>query len=344
MKTCVIVPTCRPEIMSDFLETWKEVKGMEEALWIIIEDGPKRTKFDTHDLDILHICWKDIDALPDNWIISRRSSAIRSYGFLVAWWQNIDVIITLDDDCLPENNDFLNNHLANLEVNMPISWVSSWDDLYIYPRGFPYNVRDEAKVMMSHGVWSKIPDLDAKTQVAQMMLRTKPAKNIKVIPKGCYFPMCGMNLVFKRELLPFMYFGLHGKDFPYDRFDDIWCGIILKKICDFSNWAILSGKPSIIHTKMSDVDKNLIKEAPGLVKNELFWHYVDDTDESFEKDPKFLYRSIADNLARNFKDEYFDKLSKAMHIWIQHFEPFNQKGGKNEKDSVDNAAKSLANL
>jgi hypothetical protein len=47
--------------------------------------------------------------------------------------------------------------------------------------------------------------------------------------------MCGMNIGWKRELTSAMYFMLMGKDkneknWGFDRFDDIWAGIFVKKI------------------------------------------------------------------------------------------------------------------
>ena len=45
-----------------------------------------------------------------------------------------------------------------------------------------------------------------------------------------------MSLAFRIEALPLMYLPLMGEGQPYDRFDNIWGGVIAKRVCDHLGW------------------------------------------------------------------------------------------------------------
>ncbi len=49
---------------------------------------------------------------------------------------------------------------------------------------------------------------------------------------GSYFPMCSMNLAWRPEFTAAMYFLLMGPDQPFDRFGDIWGGVLAKRVAD----------------------------------------------------------------------------------------------------------------
>ena len=156
---------------------------------------------------------------------------------------------------------------------MPISWLSSSPDAYT--RGFPYAVRNEAPVMVSHGVWYGNADWDAQTQI---MNGNAPLSTFYrgPIPKGALFPFCGMNVMIKRDVLPLFYFAPMGPRVVFDgqiwdRFGDIWLGITLKRALDRRSWAMVSGEAAIEHTRASDASVNFTKEATGIMWNERFW-------------------------------------------------------------------------
>ena len=116
------------------------------------------------------------------------------------------------------------------------------------------------------GLWNGVPDVDAPTGLNMERFDTKWTTLEGVVPIGTYIPMCGMNLAFRRWMAPAMYFLLMGhlayeKDFPYDRFGDIWCGILAKKIMDHNRLAMLFGYPIVHHKRASNVWRNLEKEV-----------------------------------------------------------------------------------
>jgi reversibly glycosylated polypeptide len=83
MKTAIVIPTCRPDSFRDWWRAWQGLFGHDDEL-IVVEDAPRKaidapTKY--------HYSHAEIDAElgAQSWIISRRDSAIRSFGFWVAW-------------------------------------------------------------------------------------------------------------------------------------------------------------------------------------------------------------------------------------------------------------------
>ncbi len=270
MSTCVVVPNHLPHL--DFLKEWDELRDVPI---FVVQDGPDKPTvpagFNVQGI----FTWGIIDGAlgKDAWIIPRRTSAIRSYGFYVAWKAGFDTILTLDNDCYPDrlsrSGAWAYKHQQNLDRKVTLDWVSSCD--LPFTRGFPYRIRDKADVVLSHGVWSNVPDLDAPTSLQQPDLRLGPERDTRVVPRWNFFPVCGMNLAWKRDLTAAMYFGLFGPDYGFDQYDDIWAGVLVKKIIDHMGYAAVTGAPSVDHRKQSDVYANLRKQAPGLEMNENFW-------------------------------------------------------------------------
>jgi hypothetical protein len=161
--------------------------------------------------------------------------------------------------------DTIKDHIKALNMKVPVSWMPVGD---IYTRGFPYGIRDEAEVVLSHGVWDGVPDIDAPTQ---LLIGDKPKVNYfkQVIPKGVFYPMSEMNIAFKRKLIPYMYFaptcdGVYGAD-------DIWAGIESKKVIDKKGWAAVTGFSRVYHERASNKFEILIKQGKFIKFNEEYW-------------------------------------------------------------------------
>lgn len=320
----IVTPTIREESIGQFLEAWKDEFRRQRV--IIVEDNPEPT-FNLGSW-VEHYSWKDINSeLGENaWIIPRRSDTVRSYGYYKAWQGGSPYILTLDDDCLPEKN-YRRKFLSQMRSNLKRKWRHDkwWNTLGhngVKPRGFPYAIRDHFReTMVHHGLWSNVPDLDSKTQKEMPDYRTPPAQRVKKVPMGKFFPMCGMNLAFRREMIPAMYFLLMGKDlneksWPYDRFGDIWTGLFVKKICDHLEYPMSSGAPSIHHSRASNVETNWIKEKPALPVNEELWRQVDRVHLT-GKSVSECYSEMAEKLEMD--GSYWKKLKEAMKIWVSLF-------------------------
>ncbi len=304
----LVIPTIRKHSLQDFLDKWQPFATWDKL--IIVEDNPEPTF--RVDCDA-HYSWIDINTELDKdcWIISKRDSAIRSYGFYKAWQAGADFIFTLDDDCLPcdQQEDFCKTHIKNL-TETPI-WCESIPNYRT--RGLPYkNLGKMQNVMFSMGLWEGVPDLDSIHMLTDHLVRPELPKT-RVMPQGQYFPFCGMNFAFKREATPLAYFPLMGMESPYSRFDDIWFGVICKKICDHLNYAITVGEPYIYHSKASNAFVNLVKEAPGIKFNEDFWEIIDQC-KLYGNTPVECMTELGTQLKHN-DCEYISKLGAAMCIW-----------------------------
>lgn len=268
MTIAVVVPTCRPDRIAAFHAAWREQFSQHACKVLVVRD-------DTPDGEV----WMDggvvsnaSDALGDCVdIVPRQSPACRCIGFayIARQMPEVDVVVTLDDDVEPLG-DTIGDHLNALSRRVPVSWLSSTLDGSPYMRGFPYAVRDEAPAWVSHGVWQGIPDLDAPTQ---LVTGATPAVDYYrgPVPKGIYFPVCGMNLAFVREALPLMYWAPARRLRGAERFDDIWMGIPLIRDLAEAGAALVTGYAQCVHTRLSNVFKNLEQEARGIGINEGFW-------------------------------------------------------------------------
>lgn len=324
MKIFVVIPTIRS---LSFLDAWGE--EFKTCNLIIVEDhktreisAPAGGFRQTH-----HYSWSDIhaDFGEDEWIFSRQNAGIRSYGFWKAHTLGADVVITLDDDCYPSDKHFVKQHLDNLSSRAPEAWFPTFPHPeYMYARGYPYDVRNKHRVVVSHGLWSNKMDMDAKTQlrIGDVNISAYPPTR-QYVPFGYFFPMSSMNLAFTREALPLMYFPLMGKDpqgkpWGYDRYDDIWAGVFAKKILDHLGLAVVNGSPFVEHKKASDPSVNLQKEQAGMKENEDMWkrtaaiRLTGDTVTA-------CYEEIAEVVV-SWNTPYFTALGSAMRAWIRLFD------------------------
>jgi len=276
----VVVPTIRIDsLFIDFKNAWQPLFDKHNVELIVIDDTGDRPQ-------VIHNGEKkDLQ----HELISNKCAGVRQLGFLyiAKCLPDVEYIITLDDDETPIG-DPIQDHIDQLNRRVPISWISTGVDEYF--RGFPYGVRTESPVMISHGVWDGSYDWDAPSQLLKGDTKVDFYKG--VIPKGIYTPLCGMNFAFRREALPYIYFAPVGHFKGAERWDDIYMGILtIKKFAEL-NWAITTGYAKVLHTRASNPFTSLAKECVGILHGEEF--YKD--PENYKGDPWF--------------DEFRDKANK----------------------------------
>lgn len=273
----LVVPTNSAARLADFLEAWApwpwdRIVVVHDAPQAALRIPPRLRDAAEQRLEVLG--WAEIDSmLPNPTIISREDSAIRSFGFWRAWAAGAQIIFTMDDDCYPTDDDLVKMHRDNLYCTP--AWTSSVPGMRV--RGLPYrNSRAMHDVHVSMGLWRGSADLDAMTTLAGadfgVSILGAPTR---VMPSHQYFPMSGMNLAFRREVACLMYFAPMGRDQPFGRFDDIWCGLVVQRICRHLGYSIVCGHPLVDHRRASDPFVNLVKEAPGVGFNERLWELID---------------------------------------------------------------------
>lgn len=251
-KIAVVVPTCREEKYQEFLKAWDTLFKKHNVILVTVRDGEHPTVNGFSIEDVMGE-YKDL--------IYNKNDGVRNLGFMYAYKTGADIIISLDDDVVPDG-DTIQDHIDALSKRYPVSWMNTAQETYM--RGFPYGIREEAECVLSHGVWKGVADFDASTQLVKGI---HPVTFHKMpVPKGILFPMCIMNVAFKRKMVPYMYqapmFGV------VNRFADIWGGIEAKKAIDANGWACVTGYATIHHNRASNAFINLAKEAFGIGMNE----------------------------------------------------------------------------
>lgn len=266
-RIAVVVPSIRPESFAEFKKAWKPQLEEYGADLILVKDGKepeiKAMGSINRVFSLEQVMGEDSD------LIYNFNDGVRNLGFafVAKKMPEVEVVISFDDDVRPRG-DTIGDHLRALEQKVPTSWMSTTmgGD---YMRGFPYGIRSESEVVLSHGTWYGVPDLDASTQLVRGVYQPEFYKG--PIPRGVLYPMCIMNVAFKRKLLPYFYQAPMGPRVGLDRFADIWAGINSKSYIDDHNLAVVSGYATVLHERASNPFTNLVKEARGVGFNEEYW-------------------------------------------------------------------------
>ena len=313
----LVIPSNRGDCLQDFFAAWGDRGGWDQV--VVVEDNAERTF--RVPAGALHFSWREIDDLlgEDAWIFSRRDSAILCFGLLVAWHLGAEHVLTLSDDCFPGSRQklaptFFDAHLDALAGHS--RWVSSVPGLRV--RGIPYqNTGTLPNVVANVGLWEGHPDLDAISTFQTIAERAYPRYGLPcsnwIVPHGQYVPVCEMNLFISRQGLPLFYFPKQGEGSPYHRFDDIWAGVLAKRLCDHLGWRLSVGVPFVHHQRASDPFTNLVKEAPGIKLNETFWETVEGVRLSTES-WGWSIKQMGHGLQES-GDSYLAQLGKALHVW-----------------------------
>jgi hypothetical protein len=265
-KIAVVLPSYRKDLYNDvFLPRWKDLFEKHDVTVLTVwdEENPNKTTLQINNKEKINI--KDILGKNSD-LVCNRYAGVRSLGIAYVGLNlpEIETIVSLDDDLIPIG-DSIQDHLNALDMRVPISWMPIGD---AYTRGFPYGVRSEAEVVLSHGVWEVTPDFDAPTQ---LVIGSHPMNFYKMaIPKGVLAPLSYMNTAFKRKMIPYIFMcpQIRGE---LERCDDIWCSIEAKRVIDEKGWAAVTGYSGVYHERASNVFSSLVKESRFIQLNEGYW-------------------------------------------------------------------------
>lgn len=283
-------------------------------------------------------------------LIPRHSHAETSFGLLYMWInKEFDNGFFIDDDTVPINKfDFFGNHLANLNfqgdvdlVSSDKKWVNvlyqSFKEKHLYPRGYPYSKMNEkikiekiniksGQVYISQGLWTNIPDLDAIRILmdgdlngqSKTRMTVADYKNNFVSKVNNYQTVCSMNLAFRRAIIPAFYqMPMDSNPYKIGRFDDIWSGLIAKKVLDKVGGYIINGYPLCEHNKTPrSTFKDLNAEAPGYESNEHFSESIDMTQFKSTDIPN-ITKEIAFTLSEKGRTDFIKYCATYLHRWVE---------------------------
>lgn len=283
MKIAVIVPTIRPESWIIFFDKWAEIFNKHKVMLIKVDDSKDYPVLTSYRF----LGNNEVSSFQENvtqkeWLFNK-TDGCRNAGFFAAYNAGAEIFVTLDDDVYPIG-DPIQDHINALKMQVSPTWISTAQDWRV--RGIPVFV-EKWPVMLSHGVWAGVPDFDAPTQLLNPNVQDI-AFNRCNVPYGVLFPLCIMNVAFRRELLPWMYQAPMGQRLAEfglpvgDRFADIWSGVVAKLACDLNQWGVVTGYSTIYHSRASNVFANLSKESVFLEQNETFvrdWQDQETTNE-----------------------------------------------------------------
>ncbi len=220
---------------------------------------------------------------PEPSLYGSRTSAIRQAGLDAAYDAGYEYVLTVDDDCvLPL--DWARSHVVALRGSVPLSFNTVPGAVI---RG--NTVGTNSPVGISHGLWSGVLDYPAWYQLAcdpgPCEIEDRGWTRI-----GTPFPMCGMNVGFRREVLPAVYF-----QHQFLRHDDIFAGWVAQRLLDICGYAFVNGGAVVQHDRASNAEANLKKELPGddingsLLKHILRFHCE-------AKEPRLMFMQMVCHL------------------------------------------------
>lgn len=304
-RVAIVVPSNRPAHLQTWLTAWAPFLVQESRRLYIVEDAAPT--------------WQRIrDDLGERaWVIPRRTDCIRMWGYLQALRDGADIIVTMDDDCLPHLPalDAFGEHVRALTTLVePVRWGRTLDSLAT--RGLPATRR----VAINHGLWMGVPDVSGATQLAGYRAPTVYPLE-RILDVGTHYPLSGMNLAWWAEWTPALFFGGMGdrmdREEPWGlhRFGDIFAGLLAKQIVDMRGGAIRNGTPFVEHVRASDPVVNEQRERAGAMWLERFAYTLRTaalrSDLSIEDNAIRLTYAV-----RRLDTPYWDRYALAWSRWI----------------------------
>jgi hypothetical protein len=224
-----------------------------------------------------------------NRIIPHDSDNRRNVGFLMALAEEIDFVISIDDDnyCLGEADLFSEHAVVCTaeqeweETDSDSGWLNICQLLEmsqpcrVYPRGFPYRQRSlEGKtttrivtgaVRMNAGLWLTDPDIDAMTWLVSPVRVCAMKKPSVILSNRTWSPLNTQNTALHRNVLPSYYFirmGFQLAGLTIDRYGDIFSGYFAQACLRHFGHRIRVGSPLVDHRRnshnyLADVTKEL---------------------------------------------------------------------------------------
>jgi hypothetical protein len=217
----------------------------------------------------------------------------RNVGLLKAWRDGAEVLITIDDDNLMLNQDFIGLHgVVGAQPQLPtVESSSGWFNVCsmledsngtpFYPRGYPRGERwSEAgtflctaslrrRVAVNAGLWLDDPDIDAMTRMERPIIvrgmRPGAPERFALQP-GTWSPFNSQNTALLREVIPAYFLS------PcIGRYDDIWPSYIVNRIANHLGDVIAYGQP-LVRQKRNEHNlwKDLDAERVGMLLSDEF--------------------------------------------------------------------------
>ena len=227
----------------------------------------------------------------------------RNLAYLRAAERGAQTIITVDDDNIPTDADFIGAHgvVGHIRTVETVAAANGWFNVCelletqppvpFVPRGFPPAERHAAsdlsygsaarRVVVNAGLWTGDPDVDAATRMVLSPtvsgLRPDTCQRI-ALASGTWCPFNSQNTAFDATLLPCMYLVVMGATYRgmvIDRHDDVWMSLFAQKIIEQMGDAVTFGEPLVNQVRNNhNVLDDLAGEVPGMLLTDTFVRLV----------------------------------------------------------------------
>ena len=358
-----------PKLLEKYTQNFR-FYGHDDVFFVVISDKKTPTNVGQycHDLEQKYgykIIYMNVDAqieylqqfpklgehLPWN------SIQRRNIGLIIAYQEQADVIVTIDDDNLITNQDFLGKKahgIVKQVITVPTyesstGWLNICEflqeehDIKFHHRGYPIDektndrealiTREEVtkEIVVNEGFWLDDPDIDAITRMVNPVrvvgMKNPAEPNIALAP-GTWSPFNSQNTALARKVIPAYFLS------PYiGRYDDIWASYLLRKIMDHFGHLGTYGQPVVCQVRNPhDLFVDLDKERVGMELSGLFCQHLREVDlvgKTYLDCYRELQVAVEDFRKKDqntivSRRGSLEKFVEGMKIWIDLFETIQQ--------------------
>jgi len=270
----------------------------------------------------------------------------RNIGMLMAYERKARVIITIDDDNLVTDGDYLASHCIVGKVHrvrLPIihsgsGWFNVCQHLAeignqeFYHRGFPIAQRwrqspvamseKETEIIVNAGLWKGDPDVDAIARLHRPLYVTGLKKGSPErfgLELGTWCPFDSQNTALAREVMPAYFLSP-----DIGRYDDIWASYVVRRIADHLGHYVAYGLPVVVQRRNThNLWKDLNLEMLGWQLTDAFVEVLRGatvSGHSYSECARSLLEEFEKHLKRN--EEFHDflipltRFVKGYRYWI----------------------------
>jgi len=210
-------------------------------------------------------------------LIPYNTDGRRVFGYLRALEDGCELMISIDDDNFPGEDDFIGFHRRTGQAwQSPVlkeekhfhnicEYLVFDPPRLVFPRGFPFQLRGHANqpqrapcpkggcIGVTEGLWLDEPDVDATTWLnGKVKGRDYKGPDTFVLDASTWSPVNTQNTSVVRELIPAFVFVTMAYPVPggkLDRYGDIWGGYFLLALMQGTRYHVAFGRPLVEHRR-----------------------------------------------------------------------------------------------
>jgi hypothetical protein len=289
-KGCHIVFTTihHPAILHDLYENIHRYGHLDEVkIWVVgdCKTPPSAaalaSEVSTRGLETVYFGMDEQNAwgkrFPLYPLIPYNTDGRRVFGYLKALQDDCELMISIDDDNFPTEDDFIGHHRRTGQAwTQPVikeerafhnvcEYLTFEPARLVFPRGFPFQLRghvnepqlvacpEGATIGVTEGLWLRDPDVDATTWLNGKVdgLRYN-GPEVFVLDQSTWSPVNTQNTSVVRKLIPAFVFVTMAWPVPggkLDRYGDIWGGYFLLALMQGTRYHLAFGRPLVEHRR-----------------------------------------------------------------------------------------------